>query len=271
MLKKVIAVDLGGTNMRVSLVVNNKIIKYIKENTPKKREDIINQLTGFIDSFMNKSISGIGVASPGPLNNGVIENTPNLNLKNFDLKGHLKRKFKVRVEVENDGNCVALAESRLGCKKKNFLILTLGTGIGGGIIINGELYSGSDGYGGEVGHMILDNEKTFEDLWQSSRNVCKKCFGRKLMIKELLLRKDKNAIKILNDAGFYLGLGIASLINIFDPEVVILSGGMKETKNEFLSKIRVNAKKHILLQKKIPIKWTSLDHPGTLGAALLID
>jgi glucokinase len=269
MVRKIIAVDLGGTNIRVSLVQGSRIIKYVKEDTPKERNEIIKRLVYIIESLMSKDVEGIGVGCPGPLEKGVIKNTPNLNLRNFDLKGFLRRKFKVKVEVENDANCVAIAESFYGCKKKNFIILTLGTGIGGGIIVDNYLYVGG-GYGGELGHIILDNKKSFEKLWQSYRRECKKCFGRYLMIKELLAMKNRKSERILEKTSEILGIGIASLINIFDPEVVILSGGMKETGSRFLSRIKDYAKKYILIPRKPDIRWTGLDHPGTLGAALLI-
>ncbi len=267
---KIIAVDLGGTNLRVSIVKNNKILKYVKKKTPENKEEIIEVLTETVKSLMSSDVKGIGVASPGPLKNGVIKETPNLNLRNFDLKGYLQKKFRVRVEIENDANCVAVAESKLGCKKKNFFILTLGTGIGGGVIINGKLYTGGEGYGGELGHIILDNGKNFEYLWQKTRKDCKKAFGKELMIKELLLMKSKKAKNILNQSSEYLGMGIASLINVFDPEVVILSGGMRDTGNLFLVDIKNYVKKYLLIPSKAKIKWTGLNHPGSLGAALLI-
>ena len=135
--REVIAIDLGGTHLRVSLVKGNKIVTYNRRATPGDKETLLRELFGMISELMSKKIYGIGIASPGPLENGVIKNTPNIALKNFDLKGAVKKKFGVRVEVENDANCVALAEAKLGVRKKNFFILTLGTGIGGGVIING--------------------------------------------------------------------------------------------------------------------------------------
>jgi glucokinase len=269
---KVIAVDLGGTNLRVSLVENNKILKYIKEKTPKNKGELISLLFKKIEFLMDKDVKGIGVASAGPLIDGVIKNPPNLPLKNYDLKAALEKRFNKRVEICNDAHCVALAEAKLGVRKKNFIILTLGTGVGGGIIINGELYEGQ-GFGGEVGHMILDNGKDFESLvgWKNIKELTKKAFGKELWIKDLINIKSKKSKEILNKLTIYLGQGIGSLINVFDPEIVVLAGGVRETGTFFLNMIKKQAEKYSSLPKKTSIQWSKLDHPGTLGASLLIN
>jgi glucokinase len=268
---KFIAVDLGGTNLRVSLVKNNKIIKYIKKSTPGNLKNLVSCLFQTIDDLMSRYVEGIGVSSAGPLKEGVIKNPPNLPLKNYDLKSELKKRFRVRVEVGNDAGCAAIAEAKLGVKKKNFIVLTMGTGLGGGIIINGELFEG-EGYGGELGHIILDNGKDFESLvaWKRTRKITKKYFKKELMISELIEIKDRRAVKILEETAMYLGQGIGSLINVFDPEVVVLTGGVRESGSFFLNMIKKYTQKYSMLPKKTPIVWSKLDHPGTLGAYLLI-
>ena len=259
---KIIAVDLGGTYLRISLVKNNKILRYIKKKTPKGKGALLKELFSTIGELIekNKGIKGIGVSCAGPLEprTGIIKNPPNLPLGNFNLKKVLQSKFKRRVEIENDANCVALAEAKFGVGrgKKNLIVLTLGTGIGGGIIIDGKLYNG-EGYAGELGHIVLDDGKDFERLWKEKRQDVKKFFEK----------KDK---KQLDKTAKYLGQGIASLINIFDPEIVILSGGVKETGSVFLNMIKNNVNKYQIIPRKVQIKWTGLKHPGTLGASLLI-
>ncbi len=256
---KTIAVDLGGTYLRVALLRNNKILKYMKRKTPKEKNSLIKELMDSISSLMDKDVKGIGIACVGPLKEGVIKNPPNLSLRNFNLKKVIENKFHKKTRIENDANCVALAESKFGCKKKNFIVLTLGTGLGGGIMINGELYKGK-GYGGELGHIILDNGQYFEDLWKK----------RKFLIKDLLKKRDRKNKKILNRVSMYLGQGIASLINIFDPEVVILSGGAREAGQVFLNMIKKQAEKYVMIPNKPDIRWTKLKHPGILGASLLV-
>ena len=267
----IIGIDLGGTNLRIAIVRNNKVTKYHKEKTPKTAAEIKSRIFDLVEEYMSDKIKGIAVASPGPLKDGTIKNTPNLPLKNYNLKKALRDKFKIPVEVKNDADCVAFAELKLGCKKDNFILLTIGTGIGGGVIINGKLYRGQ-GYAGELGHIILDDGKSFEQLTASKRlkKVTTKVFGEPKLFSELMKmkRKDKRAKEILEDFGKFYGQGIASLIDAFDPEVVILAGGAKEAGNGFLRIIRKHTAKYTDLPKKTPIRWTKLKYPGILGAAL---
>jgi len=258
---KIIAVDLGGTNLRVALIQGKKILKYAKKPTPKTKEQLLKSLVNMISEVFDKDVKAIGMGSPGPLKDGIILNPPNLPLKNFNLDKFLQNKFKVRVEIENDAKCVALAESKLGCKKKNFIILTLGTGIGGGIIIDGKLYKGM-GNAGELGWIILNDRISFERWWQRYR--------KNFLLKDLVKFKDSKSKKILNELANYLGQGIGSLINVFDPEVVVLMGGAREAGNKFLNMIKKEAYKYTIVSKKTPIIWSKLNHPGILGAGLLV-
>ena len=267
----IIGIDLGGTNLRIAIVRNNKISQYHKEKTPKTAAKVKSRIFELIEEYMSNKIKGIAVSSPGPLKDGKIMNTPNLPLKNYDLKKALQNKFRVPIEVKNDANCFAFAELKLGCKKKNFIILTLGTGIGGGIIIDSELYKG-EGYAGELGHIILDDGKHFEQLASSKRlrKVTIKTFGEPKLFSELMKMRKKNskANKILEDFGKYYGQGIASIADSFDPEVIILSGGVREAGNDFLKLIKKHTEKYSQLPKKTPIKWSKIKHAGILGAAL---
>ncbi|MFA5174016.1 MAG: ROK family protein [Candidatus Pacearchaeota archaeon] len=266
---KIIAIDLGGTNLRVALVENNKIKEYIKKNTPKEKDLLIKEIDDSISQLMVKGVKGIGMGSPGPLENGIIKNPPNLPLKNFNIQKHLESKFKKRVVLENDAHCVALAELKLGCKKKNFIVITLGTGVGGGIVINKQVYRGQ-GYAGELGHIILDNGKSFEILWKEAKEMMKKHFGKEILVKDLIKMNSPESNAILDYIANYVGQGIGSLINIFDPEIVILNGGIKEAGKLLISKIKKETKKYVILPRETPISWSKLEHPGILGASLLI-
>lgn len=270
--KNVIAMDMGGTNLRIAIVKNNKILKYYKERTPKTSKEIKSRIFALVEEYMSDKIKGIAIASPGPLKNGTIMNPPNLPLRNYNLKKALQDKFKVPVEVKNDADCVAFAELKLGCKKKNFIILTLGTGIGGGIIIDGKLYRG-EGYAGELGRIIIDRGMEFEQLAASKRlrAVTTDAFGEPKLFSELMRMKEKKAKSILEEFGRYYGQGIASLIHCFDPEVVILAGGVRECGDKFLRLIKKYSADYFQLPKKTPIQWSKLDHAGILGATLYFE
>jgi len=267
--KEVIAVDLGGTNLRVALVRNNKILKYIKKKTPKEKNLLIKEMEDSISEIITKKAVGIGVGSPGPLKDGIIKNPPNIALKNYNLEKELRSKFKKKTVINNDVHCVALAELKLGCRKKNFIVIALGTGVGGGIVIDGKLYTGQ-GFAGELGGIIIDDGKSFEKLWQESREIMKKNLGKEMLVKDLIKMNSPESNVILDNMIRYLGQGIASVINIFDPEVIILNGGLKEAGEAFLKMIRKEVKKYSVLPKETPIKWSNLEHPGILGASLLI-
>jgi len=244
-MKEVITVDLGGTHLRFAHVRNGKVYDYLRKETPKNKNEILNELVNGIKNYVNKNIKGIGIACAGFIEDGIIKDSPNLPLENTNLKRYLQGEFKKNVKVENDANCVALAERKFGVKKKNFFILTLGTGVGGGIIINGKLYKGKGG-GGELGSIIINQGRDLEYHFKKSK---------------------KNTAKMSD----YIGQGIASLTQVFDPEIVILSGGMKNLGKSFLNQIKQKTKKHCssLVLKAPEIRWSNLKHPGLIGARLL--
>ena len=273
MKKEVIAVDLGGTNLRVALVADDKIVRLIRKETPDSKKELLDDLCESISELNNGNIKGIGIGAPGPLKNGVILNPPNIPLKNFNLKEFIRKKFNVKVEVENDAKCVALAEHKLGLGKgkKNFFVLTLGTGIGGGVIIDGKLYNSRD-IGGELGSICLDNGKKFEELagWKAVSELTKQEFGNELYVSELVKMNNSKSNKVLDEISEYMGQGIGSLINIFNPEILILAGGMRNGGEKFLDILKSKAKKYIFLPAEYKIVWSKLDEPGIIGAGLLV-
>ena len=271
-MKPIIAIDLGGTNIRVALIKNRKILKYLKEKTPKTSKEIKAKIFELVDNYMFKDVKGIAVAVPGLVEDGIIKGIPNLPLKNYNIKKALRDRFKIPVVVKNDADCVAFAELKLGCKKRNFIVLTLGTGIGGGVVIDGKLYRGG-GYGGELGHIILDHGKDFESLAASKRlrNVTVKEFGEQKLFNELIKMRNRRANKILEEFTGYYGQGIASIINCFDPEAVVLAGGISECGDKFLEMVRKSSAKYFYFPRKTPILWSKLKHPGVLGASLYFE
>ena len=267
---KKIGVDLGGTSLRAGVIEKNKVLRYVSKSTPKTQKELLDAMVSAISECMSEDITGIGIASPGPLKNGIIYNPPNLPFRNFNLQKFLQGKFSKPVKIENDAHCVALAELKLGVKKKNFIVLTLGTGIGGGIIINGEMYEGR-GEAGEMGHIVVHDGKFLEILWQESREKSKGLFEEKFMIKDLYKMKDTKAKSILEEMYVYLGQAIGSYINIFDPEVFVITGGPREAGERFLKPILKETKKYVTLPTMPPVQWSKLDYPGMLGAGLLVE
>ena len=266
--KRIIAFDIGGTSIRCSTVENNKILEYYKIPTPKIKKEFLERINELIKKFNSPKISGIGVGIAGVVENGIVKNAPNLGLKNFNIKSYLENKYHKKVFVSNDVNCFALAESIIGVQNKNFILIAFGTGIGGGIVIGGKTYRGL-GYGAEFGHMYFEG-KHWEKTWQENRDQIKKEFGDNILFKELIKMKNAKAKKLLEDITESMGIGIASLIDAFDPETVVIGGGIREAGKPFLDLLNKKIRKYSFLPKKTPITWTKLDHPGTLGASLLV-
>ncbi|MAG50856.1 hypothetical protein CL621_04440 [archaeon] len=287
----IVGLDLGGTNIGVGLLKNNKIVKFLKLPTHANQGKgvVINQIIKAIELIISgidkKNISGIGLGVPGPCDykKGVLINPPNLPFRNVNLKNIIKKRFKKKVIMENDAGCAALAEKRFGVgkNKKNFILLTLGTGIGGGLIINNELYHGL-GNGGELGHISIKsdgpkskcgNDGCLEVLASGTAIVkrAKKILGKELKARELaqLARKgNKKARRVLEESGKYLGIGLANFVNIFNPELIILSGGVWDSGDILLNFAKKEMKKRALFNTEVV--WSKLKEPGVLGAASLI-
>lgn len=217
-------------------------------------------------NITKEDIVGIGVAAPGPLDykTGVIIDVPMMGWKNFPLGECLRKEFDVPVYVENDGNLGALAEANIGVAKGEETVLyqTISTGCGGGIAINGEIFHGRNGFAGEFGHVSVDfsgpkcgcggngcfelyasgtavnnrmkrdiengiKSKAFEAVNYDVNLVNGKILG------DAAEEGDSYAVSMLQQEGYYIGVGIANLINLFDPDVVVLAGGMVKTDKYF--------------------------------------
>lgn len=242
MYKEVIAIDIGGTHMRFAKVKGGRISEFSKFNTPKTKKEILNLIEEESVKRLNKKVRGVGISWAGTVKENKVIHSPNLPIQNFNLKKYLEKKLKTKVNVENDANCFALAEIEHGSKRKNFIVITLGTGIGGGIVINRKLYKGRFS-AGEFGHSITNDKKDLEWWYQKSK------------------------IKKKAD---YVGQGIASLTSILDPEEIIIDGGMKNRGEKFLDKINKSAEKYKFVEKLPRIKFSSLKHSGIKGSASLI-
>ncbi len=285
-----VGVDIGGTKLSVGLVKNGKVERKIREPVKKDRKEFLKQVIDLIDwvvkNIDKKEIKGIGIGVPGPADyrKGLVMNPPNLRqLWKFNIKNYVKNMTKLNVKVDNDVHVIAIAEKHFGQGKKlkNFVVLAIGTGIGGGIVIDGKHYEGI-GNAGEIGASIIDDSKrklaaygdgSLEGLASGSAimGMAKKTFGKEIYATELakMARKgNKKARKILEQAGMHLGVGISNVINLYDPQLVILAGGVRESGDYILNAARKEVKK-LVKHKHCNIVWSKLEDPGVLGAAAL--
>lgn len=269
-----IGIDVGGTKIAAASVdTNGKIIARIKSPTPPKAKgkEILKAIEQAVAEVLKGSPStkvlGIGVGIPGiadPRTHAIIV-TPNIKLAGLPLKAHLSKKFKTPILIDNDVNCGLLGERWLGAarKSRNVIGLFPGTGIGGAIIINGQLVTGSQGAAAELGHMIIElngpmcscgNRGCLEALasrWAIQRDIRaaidsgKRSIITKLAkgnlavikskaLKEAILKKDPVVTKIMGRVATVLGRACISINHIFNPEMIVLGGGVMEACGDHL-------------------------------------
>ena len=285
--KYIIGVDLGGTNIRAGLVLCNKVIKKseVKTEPDKGKTIVIKNLVKAISRAMIKNVAGIGIGSPGPLDyrKGLIIRTKNIPIEKVNLKKILEKKFNVPVFVDNDANCFALGEAVYGAGKKFDAVvgLTLGTGVGGGIIIEKKIFHGRND-AGELGHTTINfngikcncgNIGCLEE-YASTRGIMRLAKGLKaktpLDVYNLALKGNKKAIKAFEKMGFYLGIAVANFVNIFDPDVVIIGGGISNAWKFFSKSMKKTVKERAYVNKNPIIVKSRLRDAAILGAASLI-
>ena len=291
MKKIIIGLDLGGTKIAAAAAdERGRILSelIVPTEAPKGKKQVIANLERAIETLA-RSVKGklikIGVGVPGPIdyNQGLVIEPPNLpGWKRVNLKAILTKRFKVPVFIDNDANCAALGEALFGAGKsaRNFIYMTVSTGIGGGIIIDRKVYRGANGSAGEFGHMIIDprgykcgcgNRGDLEAM--ASGTSIKTRSGEDAMAIHIRAQQgDRKAIKVINDTAKYLGIGIANLVNIFNPEMVVIGGGLSNLGEMLLKPTRQEFKKHAL---KLPAKSVKIvraklrDKSGLMGAVAL--
>jgi len=283
---KYIGIDLGGTKILTAVADDNgEIIARVKLATETElgQERIKKNIFKSIYKVLEKTdikiekIKSIGIGSPGPLNveKGIIYESANLPIKNMEIVDLIEEETGINTYLQNDANTAALGEKVFGAGKEadDLLYITISTGVGGGIIINGKIYYGHTGNAGEIGHMTVDptgpqcgcgNYGCLESFSSGTaiKNMAKKAIenDESTLIKKLARDKklsaklvakaaekgDQKALDIFAKAGYYLGIGIANLVNIFNPEMIILGGGVMKAKGYFLDRAKEEFKKRAL-------------------------
>ena len=315
----VIGVDLGGTNLR-SILMDGKARVWGRDSreslASQGKEATIDQIVSSVRAMLEEagsmdiphpSISGVGVGCPGPLNTkeGIVYFAPNLpGWENVPLVRILRDKIQLPIFLENDANAAALGEWWIGAGRDvdDLVLLTLGTGIGGGVIIQGEVLHGAWDTAAEIGHMIIHEggllckcgvrghleayasatavvARTLAAIKQGRRTILKEWLGGKLdnLSSELIFRaageEDELSSEILEETARFLGIGIANLVNLFNPRLVILTGGMIQAGPLLLEPVRKYAREYSLKAsirgvRIVPAKLGA--DSGTIGAAAAV-
>ncbi|MFO7888859.1 MAG: ROK family protein [bacterium] len=232
--KSVIGVDLGGTNVMAGRINGNQIVKEEKRQikSDSKQEAIIEMIINSIESVYSSEVAGMGIGVPSlvDLNKGIVYDVQNIpSWKKVPLKKIVEKHFNLPVYINNDANCFAVGEKYFGkgIKYRNMVGVTLGTGIGTGIIINNRLYSGSNCGAGEFGSLpyrdgIIEDYcsgKFFTSLYHTT--------GEDLF--QRAEEGDKHALEIFKQYGDYLGVAVIFILYSVDPEAIIFGGSVSKS------------------------------------------
>lgn len=308
-----IGIDLGGTNISAGIVDENGNI-LVKASTPtmngRAAEDIIDDMSGLCSKLMGElklevnDIESIGVGMPGTMDKkkGISIYANNLNFDNVNVVEEMGKRINLPCYIENDANCAAIGENVCGVAygSKNLIYITIGTGVGAGIIINGKVFDGSFGGGGEAGHMVIVAEgeectcgrkgcweayASASALRREGRIAAAKYPNSKIYdlvdgnIKLIDAKTvfdaadlgDEIALEIIDKYIKYLAIGLVNLVNIFQPEAIIIGGGVCAQGDKVIKPLieilneKVYGKE---LKTKISIATLGND-AGIVGAAML--
>jgi glucokinase len=257
----VIAVDLGGTKLLVGLVDEDGVVvrRTVRPTPLTSQDDLLAGLEEAVAELASDDAAALGVGIPSTIDQheGRAVSSVNIPLAGLDFRDRLAERFGMPVAIENDANAAAVAEHRLGAGRgtSHMVMLTLATGVGGGLILGGRLYRGATGAAGELGHITIDVDgppcqgtcpglghlEAFASGSAADRDAERMAAERpdgglgraaaagtrvdaRLAV-ELAATGDADSREVVERAGHYLGIGIASFVNVFNPEVVVLGGG----------------------------------------------
>jgi glucokinase len=272
-----IGIDIGGTNFKVALVDNQGIVKTVKETclSNESEEKTINHLKAMVREILVPGIVGIGIGVPSAVDpeRGIVYNLNNIpSWKEVHLKEIFETEFQLPVKVNNDANCFALGEKYYGTGKhfKNVVGVAIGTGVGSGIVINGELYGGTHTCAGEIGCMpYLDG--TYEDY-------CGSRFFKKYGVTgaeayEAAQKGDEKALQIWDTYGAHIGNLVSLIIFAYDPQVIVFGGSISNAFDLFAPTMHQKLEGFLFpnIIKELVIAPSKIADVGILGAASLIN
>ncbi len=305
-------IDLGGTSIKMGICSSNgQIICEQEQATPQGHyENVLDAFQQMLHQLLAeaqlspKDLVGVGVGVPALLDveQGFVYEIVNLGWKNVPLKTELEKRLGLPSYVDNDANTAALGEMWQGAGKgsRHLICITVGTGIGGGLVLNGDIYHGALGLAGEIGHLTIRPEGglpcncgKFGCLETETSATAIAYYGRKAVDEQRETRLteiargvitakdvidaarsgDAEGMKILHHVGYYLGLALAQMSNVLNPEKIVVGGGVSKAGDFFLDPIRENFRKYALnkVSETTDILPATLGNKaGWLGAAWLV-
>lgn len=287
--------------MKIAVLDKNCRIIYketVSTRAYSNKEKLISKITGVVNDTLNKSgikrkdVIGVGIGVPGPVDflYGVVHFFPNIpGWKNVKLKSLLKNKIKLPVFIDNDAKLMSIAEYKFGAARKfdNVACLTLGTGVGGGLILGGRLYRGAKNLSGEIGHIPISEKgplcncggRGCLEAYIGNDKIARQAkreFKRNIKLEELsklASKNNKKAVKIWRQVGEHLGTALSGVINLLNLDAVVIGGGVAEAGSILFKavskKVRKQAMEVHAKHAKI-FKATLGVNAGLIGAALLV-
>lgn len=274
---KLIGVDLGGTNITAVLIEETKVLKHYTCETPfdQSKETVVDAIAGAISEVYDAKITGIGIGVPGlvDLQHNVVLDV--VNIPSWDvvpLKQLLEGRFHKPVHVNNDANCFALGEKYYGKGKnyRNFVGITIGTGLGAGIVINNHLYPGKYCGAGEFG-TIYYKDKTIE-AYASGQFFKDQNLSGKVLAQQAAAG-DAEALILFDELGKHIGRAIANVLYALAPEAIILGGSVSRSYQYFEGGMRwvlENEFPYQRLYRSLSIEISELENSAGLGASSLV-
>ena len=269
-----IGVDLGGTNIRAALVDGTNVIRKEKAPCPAKgtQEEVINAIAALIEPLICDEVTSIGIGVPSVVDTakGIVYNVANIpSWQEVHLKEIYENRFGIPVHINNDANCFSLGESRFGQGRgyKDVVGITLGTGVGSGIIINGHLYEGRNAGAGEIGCLsYLD--KDYETYCSTPFFVAHETTGAELSAKAE--SGDAAAQALWDEFGHHLGELVKAALFAYDPEAIIFGGGIAAGYPHFEAAMRKTIETFPFeTAKDVKILFSTDGDMGLYGASVL--
>jgi len=288
--QRVIGVDLGGTKILAGVIdADGRIERQASRPTPvDSQEALLAGLDAAVEELRDDGIVAVGFGIPSRLNQktGQVEGSVNIPLEGFDLRSRMSERFGLPVGIENDANAATLGEFRVGAGRdaQTMVMLTLGTGCGGGVVLDGALYRGW----AELGHMVVEYDGIpcqgsctgrghLEGYvtGTAATKFAREAFGPESSSRELLARAsedDGRALEILENMGRRLGAGMGTLANIFDPELIVIGGGFAVALEYMLAPAIEVMRREALAPEpdRVRVRQAELGHlAGLIGAGFV--
>lgn len=310
----VIGIDIGATTIRGVLSnLDAEFIMEIQDSTKLKggEDAVLEQIFSIVERLQSRKnldkskVLGIGIGVPGLIDrkNGMVDFSPDFGWKNFEFERRLKERISLPILFDNSTRLMAVGEKKYGkgIMLKDYIVINVGYGIAAGIVVNGKVVSGSRGYAGEFGHIVIDQQSDVKcdcggkghlEALASGRRIAelgrilvkknqapalKKMAGGDInnitakLIASLANEGDEKALEIFNSALEYLSIGIVNLINLFDPEKVLVGGGVALNGDYFFNVLNKYVNRKMMSSKIVPIEPVSFEKNATLiGACALV-